>query len=350
LRRNANNNLLQENTIGNATHYALSLEGSDATNPTYTCNNNIIRNNILNNNYGALLGLASNSNRNVIEGNIMTGGKGGIFSNNATRSFKSVSMNNIIRRNIIRDNTDSYSSGISLEVYKYSNDPVNIATGNHVYNNIITNISKYPLVFATDGSAGASAYNNYFKNNIVYNNGFTYQLWIMNHPTIYDNYFNNNVFYKSETDLILNVRGKYLNVSGIQSTDPTHFWGNIQQDPMLDGDFKPLIGSPCIDAGDFLAKIVSNTGTGTAFRVSDAGYFTDGFGVAQGDRIKIANSTSTITSVDYTTNTITVESAVSWNSGDTVSLEYSGSKPDIGVFEYSLSNVVMPMNLRLGPQ
>lgn len=352
LRLNANYNIIKDNTISGSTHYCLATEGSTATYPTYTCNYNIIQNNTIRTT-GAALTLISNSNWNLVEDNVMIGGKSSSFNVNLPRSFKSVSQHNIIRRNIVRDNTDPNSSGISTEVYRYGSDPANVATGNHVYNNLITNIANYPIVFATDGSAGASAYNNYYKNNIVYNNSFTYQLWIQNHSAIYDNYFNNNLFYKSGVNNILNIRGLYTSVSGIQASDPSHFWGNMQQDPMLDANYQPVAGSPCIDAGDFLTKVTSSSGSGTTFKVADASYFTNGFGIASGDQIMVGKANTTVLSIDYATNSITVGSSISWNSGDPVSLMYNGVKPDVGPFEYGTTTqpapttpLPQPLNLR----
>ena len=352
LRLNANYNIIKGNTISGSTHYCIASEGSTSTYPTYTCNYNVIQNNTIQTT-GAGLTLISNSNRNLVEGNVIMGGKSSTFNVNLPRSFKSVSQYNIIRRNIVRDNLDPNSSGISTEVYRYGTDPANIATGNHIYNNLITNIANYPIVFATDGSVGASAYNNYYKNNIVYNNSFTYQLWIMNSPVIYDNYFNNNVFYKSGITNILNIRGVYTSVSGIQASDPTHFWSNIQQDPMLDANYYPLTGSPCIDSGDFLTKVSSANGSGSTFTVADASYFSYGFGIASGDQITVGKATATIVSIDYVKNSITVATPISWNSGDPVSLPYNGTKPDVGPFEYGATTLTapttpqpIPLNLR----
>lgn len=341
---NSNHNLIEGNTIGKGSHYALSLEGNRDTAPNNTCSFNIIRNNIINNTIGSQFGFQNDSNNNVIEGNVVIGGKYTNFEQ-YPRSFKSVSKNNIIRHNIIRDNLATNSSGISTEVYKYGNYPANVATNNHTYNNVITNISRYPLVIATNGSAGASAYNNYYKNNIVYNNGSDQQLLIQNDSTIYDNYFSNNLFYKAGVDSVILHQGSFMNVQGVYSRDPGHFWENIQQDPNLDSDFKPQQGSPCIDAGAFLAKVVSSNGSGTAFNVDDAGYFTDGYGIVPGDTIRVGAHTATITSIDYASNRISTKNSISWQNGDPVSLAYNGSRPDIGVYEYG--SISAPKNLRI---
>ena len=313
LRRNANYNLIENNYIGMATHYGLSLEGFDTANPTYTCNYNVIRNNTIHNPEGAPMGLQSNSSNNVVERNTIYGGKSTSYDANLPRSLKNVSRNNIIRYNIIRDNTPATGSGLSTEVYAYTTDPPNVASGNHVYNNVITNIAKYPLVMATNGDSGAGAYNNHFKNNAIYNNASNnYQLWIMKHGTIYDNFFTNNLFFKSGVSTIMNVQGRYGSVATIQSADPSHFKGNVQLDPKLDLKYAPAAGSPCIDGGDFLTTVTSAAGTGTILKVANAGFFFDGFGITAGDTIRVGSETATIKSIDRATNELTLAQTVSW--------------------------------------
>lgn len=345
LRLNANYNLIQGNTILSGTHYGLTLEGSTASYPSYTCSYNVIAENTINAAQGAAMELQSNANRNVIQGNIMHGGLSNSYNVNLPRSFKSVSMNNIIRYNIVRDNLDPNGSGLSTEVYQYASDPPNIATGNHIYNNVITNNAQYPIVISTNGSSGTSVYNNYYKNNIVSNNPANYALWIMRDSTISNNYFNNNVFYKSGASNILNVQGLYTSVAGIQSSDPTHFSGNLQVDPQLDGNYNLSATSPVIDKGAFLTTVTSASGSGTSFTVADAGYFSNGFGVTAGDTIVVGGASATISSINYSTNVITVTASISWTQGAKVSLPYSGSAPDMGAFEYS-TTLTPPLNLR----
>lgn len=54
-----------------------------------------------------------------------------------------------------------------------------------------------------------------------------------------------------------------------------------------------------------------------------------------GDLIKVgSNNPVRVVSVNYDTNTITVNKNISWNIGDNVSYPYSNSAPDIGAYEY----------------
>jgi len=205
------------------------------------------------------------------------------------------------------------------------------------------------VVLATNGTAGVSAFNNYYINNIFYNNGSSWDIAIQNDPVIYNNYFSNNlIFNPSSTNVILS-KGSSWSVSTIQPSDPTHFAGNLQIDPKLDSTHQLMAGSPCIDAGAFLTTVTSATGSGTSFTVADAGFFTDGFGIVTGDTIRVGNLEATISSINYTSNTITLKTAISWTKGANVSLQYSGSRPDIGAFEYStfVSSLASPTNLRV---
>ncbi|MGP8323229.1 MAG: T9SS type A sorting domain-containing protein, partial [Methanosarcinaceae archaeon] len=94
-------------------------------------------------------------------------------------------------------------------------------------------------------------------------------------------------------------------------------------------------GSPCVNTGAFLTK-TTNQGSGTQISVEDAGYFCDGWGIAEGDLIQLEGQTQRvrINHVDYNNNIITVDQGLSWSSGQVISLAYEGSAPDIGANEY----------------
>jgi hypothetical protein len=69
--------------------------------------------------------------------------------------------------------------------------------------------------------------------------------------------------------------------------------------------------------------------------VEDAGYFSDGRGVVAGDIVQFEGQTATarISAIDYGTNTITLDTPLSWQPGVGVSLPYFGEKPDQGAYE-----------------
>lgn len=105
-------------------------------------------------------------------------------------------------------------------------------------------------------------------------------------------------------------------------------------------DFHLQAGSPCVNAGTFPAATTS-AGSGTQIPVSDAKIFVDGFGIADGDSIQLQGQTQTarITSINYTTNVLTVDQSLTWTNGLGVSLPYNGPAPDIGAYEYKITGI-----------
>ena len=69
----------------------------------------------------------------------------------------------------------------------------------------------------------------------------------------------------------------------------------------------------------------------------------DGWGIpgVQGDRIQILGTTqkAKITSVNYDTNTIVVDTNLTWTMGQGIALAYEGSTPDLGAFEYGTAEI-----------
>ena len=78
-------------------------------------------------------------------------------------------------------------------------------------------------------------------------------------------------------------------------------------------------------------------GSGTTLTVADALYFVDGFGIPgeTGDTIQLQGDSSraVITHVDYATNTLTLDSSLTWTDSQGVSLAYEGAAPDVGAYE-----------------
>lgn len=339
----SNYNLVEGSFIGNATHFALTLEGSNAARPYDTSNYNIIRNNTFNNQKGALIEFQSNANWNVFEGNSVYGGLAG-FGNAAPHTMKLVTSNNIVRNNVLRDNSQSSGWGLESVVYQYGSDPGNNAVNNHIYNNVITNIYNNPVALDNYSPGTAVVTTNIYKNNAIYNNGLSNGFQLIVAPTngVTNNWFINNLFYKSGVSNVLKINNSGMSVATAQDKDSAHYSGNIQKDPMLDAKYRPLAGSPCIDAGDHLTNVTSASGSGTVISVADAGYFSSGFGLVTGDTIRIGSTTSTIQSIDYANKKLTLAAAISWNAGDPVSLPYRGTRPDIGLIELMSSLALSP--------
>jgi len=95
--------------------------------------------------------------------------------------------------------------------------------------------------------------------------------------------------------------------------------------------------SDLIDAG-IQVTTTASSGSGTVLPVADSRYF-------YGDHPLEANSgaviqlegqaqTVRIASIDYGSNTLTLDTSLTWQAGQGVSFAYAGSAPDIGPFEY----------------
>ena len=100
--------------------------------------------------------------------------------------------------------------------------------------------------------------------------------------------------------------------------------------------------SELIDKGAFIAKAVNSGSNATTLIVDDAGFFSDGFGLTNGDTIQFENqqTTAIVQAINYTTNTLTLTTPLSWQNGQGLSLKYSGKAPEMGVYEYEPPSAV----------
>jgi hypothetical protein len=156
-----------------------------------------------------------------------------------------------------------------------------------------------------------------------------------------------------------NIHGKVYG-SGLFTDDS----GNLIADPKFvnyaGDDFHLSAGSPAIGTGTYLTTVASaDSGSGTTLIVNDASFFQDGYGLTgdgvNADWIRIGAGTIVqIASINYSTNTITLASAITRsanspvylykNSSGTVVL--SSSNPDIGALPPSSgASVAPPTNL-----
>jgi len=152
------------------------------------------------------------------------------------------------------------------------------------------------------------------------------------YPTFdYNCYYPENTLYQYQPGITYSSFSSYQSGTGQDAN-------GVAVDPLFvdpgSKDFHLQANSPCKDAGTFLTT-TTNSGTGTIIQVDDASYFSDGYGMVDGDLVQIgSNSPVRITDVNYDTNTIIVDTSISWGAGDGVGYPYSGSAPDIGAFEY----------------
>ena len=371
LKGNADYNLIEGNKITvSGIHTAIDLEGQSGGG---TAHYNIIKNNIIigNKAAGSLIGIQANSSYNIVEGNTLSGDSTTASycgSNSYARHqtmFKLVSVNNIVRNNVIKSYPCKDSLGFTMDAYNYGGFN-NIASGNRIYNNVITGIAVggTSLNLGENGTGGTN-FNNVLKNNIVYNNGGTYwqtnqdgswpsdtanlQMRVQVSSKVYNNSFKNNLFYKSGISGLLWVNNAYYSVAQAQSWNPTLYSGNLQTDPLLDpATLRPLANSPVKGAGASLTTVTSASGSGSTINVADAYYFTAGLGLIAGDTIQVKGQLASIKAINYATNTLTLGSAISWTQGDTVNLPFGGTAPDMGLLPSSTSAPMVTLSAPTG--
>jgi hypothetical protein len=192
----------------------------------------------------------------------------------------------------------------------------------------------------------------HFKNNIFCrSNGF--MLFYSDHGSTdidgHDIVFGNNLWYDATAGDYAKIELQWygngtglISMSTAQSSYPTMFYDNIEQAPRFvdsaNFDLRLQSGSPAIDAGTHLT-IVNDVGggSGTSLVVDNAMYFCDGWGMVEGDSIKIG-STDPVGITSISGNTITLEASRTWGDNDPVYYyrydRWKGSAPDIGAMEY----------------
>lgn len=268
-------------------------------------------------------------------------------------------------------------------------------TGSHlviVRHNIVDHnapselIAQFPFysdsggIRAMTSPNGRAARDNIIIHNTFYKNGLANQRgqihlgqWDSWPEGLFDSVFKNNIVSEGQEgryDFNLNLQayGKGLEVDSnvwFNSMYPLHMQWQVDADPWEDcencqtwaqyhlcagleplsnvidplfeapeiGDFRLASASPCEDAATFLTT-TTGFGSGTVVEVADARYFSDGYGTAEGDLMRVgSNPVVQIMEVDYSTNTITVDRPICWQWGDGVTYDYKGLGPDIGAKE-----------------
>jgi PKD repeat protein len=317
----SNFNLIEDNVMFHGGHHVLGV------NSQY----NVVRNNYLHNEAWTqgrgqrtlyMNGYAVNTGWNLIEANRF--GYTAVSCNgNLSSGIQITSHDNIIRLNSFYFNN---LAGIELsESSNYYQDTIY----NHVYNNTFFRNSQTnepdpgnAAVYLAIWDGPLVVKYNIFKNNLYYGHPAAYGVY---HVSLGDQTFANEF-------------------NGDVSGDPKFVNATSTPGDPMDVDYPDLhlnSNSPCINKGGALTSIASPSGSGTAFVVADAAYFMDGWGIdgVSGDLIQIFGTSqkARITKVDYTTNTITLDTSMTWTQGQGVALAYIGSAPDAGAYEYGSS-------------
>ncbi|GAB4388047.1 MAG: hypothetical protein Kow0025_05070 [Thermodesulfovibrionales bacterium] len=254
--------------------------------------------------------------------------------------------------------------------------PYNIFRYNQLYHHNAYALGTYSYSGYSNG-----AYNKIY-NNTVFNSGYNIHpsyaggsedsVMTFMHSANTGNMVKNNLYYM------------YANVHTGQTSSQTfanNWQGDTQGNPLfvsasatppsdkMDAAVPNLslqAGSPAIDSGGALTTVAAaDTGSGLSLIVSDARYFQDGTyappGTVEADWIAVGTvgNVAQISSIDYSTNTITLASAISRNDNapvwlykksDGVRVLY-GAAPDAGAYEFSTTGAQSvpsaPTNLRV---
>jgi hypothetical protein len=283
----------------------------------------------------------------------------------------------IVRNNYLRDFVDSYwlTSGVHADVIQ-SCGAGSFPTLYNVYENNFAgdngeDNSHWLQMRSTIGVG--REYEILFRGNVGYNHGSyalqagavdyvrlynnSYYRMITNHssgianfvfnaeggdPSINNHHFNNVISDSCPTcgALIYPVGGSTVTASNnLCYNTPNHASCRSRSNPLFNDagneDFSLQSGSPARNLGKAITTVTGSSGSGRSFTVGDANFFCDGFGIAEGDRIIVgSNSPVRITSISG--NTITVESGISWATGDNVVVAQmmDSASPDAGALPY----------------
>lgn len=221
--------------------------------------------------------------------------------------------------NILRFNQFYHNGSGGIQVV--ANNPTNgdQADYNYIYHNTFYHNGHLATYSGFQGGmyfsnwGGLDPVGNVVKNNIFYDNrngSITYD-GSFDPPLIESNWDQNS------------VDPGFVDLS---STDPDNaYLPDLHLDPT----------SPARDQGAWLTTITSAGGSGNSFTVADANYFMDGWTIVEGDLIQLEGQTqrARITQVDYGTNTITVDTSLTFTTGQGVGMAYVDTARDQGAFE-----------------
>ena len=258
--------------------------------------------------------------RNVIEDNIIA--FSGVPPDNINSTGLSLrTQYNIVRRNVFYLN-DSAGLGLSADGGN-GNNP----SHNHVYHNVFFK-NGYPLV----DDWNPSKY------------GMILARWVddAEHNSVVGVAIKNNIFSQNQLAGIyfyyVDPAQQFVSGNRIEPEDPLFADVSGNPGPFDFGvfDFRLAPGSPCIDGGEFLTVTTGAGQASVTLVVEDAGYFSDGNGVVPGDLIQLEGqkAVARIASIDYDTNTLTLETPLTWEPGTGVAQPYAGARPDPGAFEH----------------
>ncbi len=358
---NAHHILIEENEIEDADHTAIYVKGS-GDGPTRIAegpHHNVIRNNTISNKLHHCISEGYGAHDNLYEGNLI------LFSGPDQEGFHLGFNKAIIRFNTVLESgspdlKSRLEAGVGFnsqtlkgKLYRSSENKIchnlfayNRSPGIGLAMSVVSpECFEYPITFTG---------NNSFVNNIIVENSLAlpskyeniqilYRSWKSkdcntNVLPITGDVYRNNIIGVNPFEKVLRLEwpkdnNSYTTQEAEQLQNPV-FKGNFSADPQFlnpdKNNFGLSLESPARNAGDFLTLTTNAGYQNTQLEVKDSSYFTDGWGITEGDTIQVGQNKARIISNNTETNTLSLEKPLSWNENDPVSLPYSGARPDIG--------------------
>ncbi|MBT3222696.1 MAG: right-handed parallel beta-helix repeat-containing protein, partial [Proteobacteria bacterium] len=324
-------NLVERNTFINTGEAAIKADGMS---------DSIFRNNAMLNegghlyNPGSFIDL-SDASKIVIENNYMrAAGGGNDYYDHAI--LLAGGTNNVVRHNLlIEGKLNAIELRGTKETYLYNNTLV-------LFDNRGRTSGQLYLSKGKGSSQGNVVKNNLFSQT----DGLLLDLAKALYPSDLDQWIDGNVYWKiGEGEWFRWPDG----TGGTESFGDISSWqaasGFDQQstagNPMLlaaepasqPETYAPQKSGPAFDSAVVLTTTVSS-GSAIEVVVVDSRFFTDGMGVRDGDLIRVGKQPVVrITSIDHSTNKLTLESTITYDAGDPVNLDYVGEAPDVGALE-----------------
>ncbi len=223
----------------------------------------------------------------------------------------------IVRRNLFYDNL---GGGIGIQVYS---DEALINYGHRIYNNTFVENRCFGF-WSADGGSPSQYFNTVVKGNLFFGNA--------------------DCSGAGAQHLIGNPTAVSFADNELADVDPG-FVDLAARDLALRDD------SAMVDVAPFATRTASN-GNGTELPVNDAGYFFDGYGIAGqiGDLIQLRAQTTTarVVAIDYQTNVLSLDQALSWDADVGVHLAYADAAPDMGALELGMEDIGVGGNAGTG--
>jgi hypothetical protein len=317
-------------------------------------------NRIINNSFNEgsdLLLLQDDSDRNLVEGNRFY---------SAGHSLISIRCGN---RNIIRDNLFNNPDQKAVEIF----DCEGVSDAPFRLDSTVGNIVEWNRFFGTAASDRNHRYNaiqhggqftivrnNLFVDNLgggvnfqyypdeslfVYGNRLYHNTFVGNRCSgiigqdgarsrMYDNAVANNLLYDNVDcggrNRQVDIRRKTVDMLDnlVSKADP----GFRRID---DKDFCLRPGAAAVDKAPYLTT-TRDSGSGSVIPVRDASWFSDGYGVLPGDKVRLeSGSIATVIAVDIEGRSLAIDVPTTWTRGEGVHLAYEGAAPDFGALEFN---------------